>query len=103
MEAATYTEEKKRRWYNNYQFPIIPQLKTKPADRHNTARFSFSWLFIKIWSLDSFSFEVAFNISEHWGIGFTFLLPYLRIVLCIPFPESLASYIQQKIWRRPKP
>lgn len=75
------------RWYNNPNFPLIPIWWTRPADEYNTSSWSFSWLFIKLWSLDSFQFELAFNFDPtHWGLGVTAIVPYIRIVVCIPFP-----------------
>jgi hypothetical protein len=92
----------KRTWYNNEIFPLIPIYRPKKSDEHNTAGFSFSWLFIKIWSLDAFGFELAVNVDGHWGIGVTAILPYLRVVLCIPCPQRLGMWVQRNLWRRPK-
>lgn len=84
-------------WYKNDRFSLLPKLKLKKADKENTSSFIFNWLFIKIWSLDSFQFEIAFVISEHWGIGFTMILPYIRIVCCIPLPYNW----DKNLYRRP--
>jgi hypothetical protein len=46
---------------------------------------SFHWLFFRIWTRDSFDFELALVFDpSHWGIGITALLPYLRFVCTIP-------------------
>lgn len=87
----------KSNWYKNDRFSLLPKLKLKKADKENTSSFIFNWLFIKIWSLDSFQFEIAFVISEHWGIGFTMILPYIRIVCCIPLPYNW----DKNLYRRP--
>lgn len=91
-----------RMWYNSYQFPIIPVIQTRPANEHNTWSFSFEWLFIRIWSLDSFGFEIALTISEHWGVGFTVILPYLRLIFAIPLPYKFGFWVQENLWRHPK-
>lgn len=93
---------KRQKWWNNYTFPLVPQLEIRKANKHNTWDLSFHWLFFKIWTLDGFGFEIAFVIDNHWGIGFTVIVPYLRLVACIPCPTWLGIKIQQKLWRRPK-
>lgn len=101
MEVAA-TCQKQRKWYNDYTFPLFPQLRIYKANEHNTSGFFFHWLFFKFWSLDSFQFEIAFNIDDHWGIGFSGLLPYLRWVIAIPCPPSLQYWIQRNLWRKSK-
>lgn len=93
---------KPRKWYTSERFPLIPVLKTKKATEHNTSWFSFSWLFINLWSLDSPEVEISFVMSWHWGIGFTAILPYLRLTMCIPCPMKLTVWIQRNLWRKPK-
>jgi hypothetical protein len=78
-------EYKERKWYNNEIFPLIPYITTKKSNEHNTSCFSFHWLFFKIWSLDTFNFELALVVDpSHWGVGITAILPYLRFVCTIP-------------------
>ena len=78
-------EWRERKWYQNQTFPLLPYVTTRKPDTHNTWSFSFEWLFFKIWSRDSFDFELAIVFDPgHWGIGVTALLPYLRLVCCIP-------------------
>ena len=91
---------RKEKWYNRNIFPLIPIITTKKADEHNTKGFTFRWLFFTFWSLDAFQFELSFNIDTHWGIGFTFLLPYLRGVIAIPCPEKLGFFIDRKLSRK---
>jgi len=86
---------KKEKWYNKYQFPLIPSFTVKKADEHNTKWFEFRWLIFHFWSLDSVRFEIALTIDTHWGIGFTFLLPYLRGVIAIPCPYKFAVLIDR--------
>lgn len=91
----------KEKWYNKNVFPLVPVIKVKKANEHNTSGFTFRWLFFTIWSLDSFSFELAFVASTHWGIGLIGLLPYIRWVVTIPCPKRLGILIDQKLNRRP--
>ena len=90
----------KNKWYNNYKFPLYPKLELIPADKYNTSGFSFNWLFMKIWSLDSFEFEIGFTISEHWGVGIIMIIPYLRIICCIPLPYNWAKILTRKSQRQ---
>ena len=99
MDVAV-SNYKPRKWYNRYIFPLVPVFTTREANEHNTSGFSFDWLFIKIWSRDSIDLEFAFVLSEHWGIGITALLPYLRIVVCIPCPPKLGIWCQKNLWRK---
>lgn len=101
MIDTEMTYPKRNKWYNNYTFPIVPQIETRPANEHNTRHFSFHWLFIKIWSLDAFQFEIAITVDNHWGAGVTMLLPYLRLSFCIPFPMRFNIWVQRNLWRKP--
>jgi hypothetical protein len=100
ITATSKPEKSKERKYQS--FPLLPVLDKRKGDKHNTPGFSFSWLFIKIWSLDAFQFELAFTIDTHWGIGITALLPYLRVVICIPCPMKVQMWAQKHLWRHPK-
>jgi len=95
--VGSYRNEK---WYNKNVFPLIPVITVKKADEYNTSSFSFRWLIFTFWSLDAFQFEISFNIDTHWGIGLTFLLPYLRGVIAIPCPEKLSILIDRNLSRR---
>ncbi len=90
-----------QKWYNKNVFPLIPLITTRKADKHNTSNFSFRWLVFTFWSLDAFQIEVAFTMCTHWGIGVTFLLPYLRGVIAIPCPEKLGIFIDKYLQRTP--
>jgi len=98
VKASYYRKEK---WYNKNIFPLIPVITIKKADQYNTRGFTFRWLVFTFWSLDAFQFELSFNIDTHWGIGVTFLLPYLRGVIAIPCPMRLAIFISKKLDRKP--
>ena len=89
-----------QKWYNKQIFPLIPVIDIKKENEHNTSGFSFRWLIFTFWSLDSFQFELSFNIDTHWGIGFTFLLPYLRGIIAIPCPEKLGFWIDRNLSRK---
>lgn len=101
MEVPKNSETyKPRKWYTNDKFPLVPVLTIRQANEHNTKSFSLGWLFFRVWTLDSFSFEVAFVISEHWGIGFNGILPYLRWVVAIPLPFNFGMWVQRNLWRK---
>lgn len=103
MEVATYsTTNKRETWYNIYKFPLIPQLDIKKANEHNSAGFTFRWLFFTIWTLDSFQFELTLVCSSHWGLCVIGLLPYLRWCVCLPIPESVSMWVSKYTYRGPK-
>lgn len=75
-----------RRWYRHPRFPLLPIIDTDPGDRWNTARFSFSWLNLRLWSLDTFGFSLEAEVADT-GIRLGAILPYLRVVVWVlPFP-----------------
>jgi len=49
-----------------------------------------------MWTLDHIDFECAIVFSDHWGVGVTAILPYLRIAICIPIPEGFFSKLRRK-------
>ena len=100
MEQVSVKENyKPKKWYNREIFPLVPIFETRKANSHNSKWFSFSWLIFKFWSLDSFGFQLAFNLDVHWGFGITFILPYLRGVICIPCPYWLEKLIYKYLDR----
>lgn len=101
-ETCVASTHKPRKWYNAYSFPLIPVFKIRKPDQYNTGGFSFDWLFIKLWSLDAVGFEVSLQLDTHWGVGVTAIVPYLRLVFCIPCPRQLSYWVQRHLWRRPK-
>lgn len=102
MEKAESTYHQPRKWYKSYTFPLIPVIQYRPAKIHNTSSFSFHWLVLKFWTLDSFDFEIGIAFSGHWGIGVLGILPYLRWVISIPAPQKLSMWVQMYLWRKPK-
>ena len=97
---VTYQKKKKaRKWYNNMTFPIIPSLDLKKANKHNTSGFTFHWLFFKVWTIDSPSFEISIVADTYWGIGIIGLLPYFRWVIAIPCPMELGIWIDKNFSR----
>jgi hypothetical protein len=101
--VETDCQQRKDKWYNLERFPLVPKLSKDAATEYSTSGFSFRWLFFKIWSRDAFDFEIAFTIDPtHWGIGFTALLPYLRVVVCVPFPVKIGIWFQRNTWRTAK-
>jgi hypothetical protein len=91
-----------KKWYNHHTFSLVPVLQIKKANYHNTSGFTFRWLFLEMWSLDSFAFELALNIDTHWGIGVTAIIPYLRIKFTIPCPQKIGSWSNNNLDRKPK-
>jgi hypothetical protein len=86
---------------NRYSFNKFG-VKISKADKYNATHVSIDWWLLKIWTLDSPSFELAFVIDTHWGIGITAIVPYLRIILAVPLPVKLEMWIYEKLNRSPK-
>lgn len=102
MSQTACGSYRNKKWYNRNVFPLVPVITIKKEDQYNTSGFVFRWLFFTFWTLDCFQFELSFNIDTHWGIGITFLLPYLRGVIAIPCPEKLSIWVDRKLSRKPK-
>ena len=76
-------------------------LTVRKGCEHSTGGFTFEWLFFKIWTLDQFSFELGITCSGHWGLGVIAIIPYLRIVACVPCPEKIHTKISDSLGRKP--
>lgn len=104
-ENATYYAEGyvPDRWWNDHRFPLVPRLRThaavKPKDKWDSGisrGFTFSWLFIKAWTLEHFSLSVEAVIDDHRGVGFVGVMPYLRWAITIPVPPSTFDFLRRK-------
>jgi len=84
------------------RFFFTPQIAYRKKNKYNSTNFTFNWLILNIWTLDHFDFEVAINIGTHWGIGITMVLPYLRIVCCVPCPFFIERWVNKYLYRAPK-
>lgn len=100
MSQTSSCHSREEKWYNRGIFPLVPVIKINKANEYNTGGFTIRWLIFTFWSLDSFQFELSLNIDTHWGIGVTFLLPYLRGVIAIPCPGKLGQFIYRKLSRK---
>lgn len=89
-----------KKWYKSSIFPLIPIIEAKKENEYNTSHFSFRWLFITIWTIDNFCFELSIVADSHWGIGFVGLLPYFRWALAIPCPVNLGIWVEKKLSRK---
>lgn len=84
--------QRKQKWYNKNIFPLVPVLEIRKADEHNTSSFTFRWMFLTVWTLDTPQFEVTVVADTHWGLGIIGLFPYLRWVFTIPCPEKVSTW-----------
>lgn len=91
--------QREEKWYNKNIFPLVPILEIAKSDEHNTSGFTFKWMFITLWTLDTPSVEVAVVADTHWGIGVVGILPYLRWVFTIPCPEKVSMWIHKNLSR----
>ena len=64
-------------WCNDL-CPLVPRFTYRKADQYNATRFGVHWLFLNIWTLESFSFSFDVDIElNRFYVGFC--LPYLRV------------------------
>ena len=80
------TPKEKERWYYHPVFPLLPIFHGKKKDKYNAFSFGFSWLFIRIWTLDSLFFSVCVELDQI-GLSVCVTLFYCKLVLRIlPLP-----------------
>lgn len=96
METQT-AQANIERWYHWHRFAVLPRLRRRKADKYNTASFNFHWLVFRVWSMDSFEFNVQVELDDQ---GFTLraMVPYLIFGAFVPLFPSRWS---QRLWRRP--
>lgn len=85
------------KWYHWSRCSLLPTLKTRKADRFNTASFNFHWLIFRAWTSDApmLGFSVEFSDRD---LSIRLNLPYLWTGLFIPiFPNNYRN----RFWRRP--
>lgn len=83
-------------WYHWYRFPVVPHLRTRKENEHNTASFSFSWLVFRVWSMDSVEIKAEVSLDDQ-NLVVRGMIPYLIFGVWIPvFPQSF----MQKLWRK---
>lgn len=95
-QVAKISNEKEpwpRGWW---RFPLLPMISIKQQDDWNNWGFSFDWMFIKVWNMDSVELSVQFSIEEQLSIKI--FVPYLIVYLHIPvFP---VGFLQKHLWKK---
>lgn len=86
------------RWWSHWRCPLVPQLKIKKADRHNTSGFNFHWLFFRAWTGDAPSLGASIELSDS-GLFIRLTLPYLWTGL---FFYMVPSNTKLFMWRKLK-
>jgi hypothetical protein len=86
------------RWWTHWKCPLVPQLKIKKADKHNTAGFNFHWLFFRAWTGDAPSIGASVELCDD-GLFLRLTLPYLWTGL---FFYILPQSWSHKLWRKPQ-
>lgn len=100
--AYTDVPHKKISWYNHPSFPLVPQFTEFKHTEREAGGFSFSWLFLKAWTLHFPSLSAEVTIDAHWGIGLLFTITYLRVILAIPMPLKWSTWFYKTLGRKPK-
>jgi len=85
-------------WYHWPRCPLVPDIKFRKADKHNTWSFGFHWLIFRCWTMDNPSLGASIELDD-MSLQIRLRLPYLITGLFIPvFPWGL----EHKLWRKPK-
>lgn len=69
-------------WWQHPKFPLIPQTDFCKGDEQNTSRWSLSWLWFRVWTLDCFSLEFSVEL-DYTGFNVKFIFGWLRVVIRI--------------------
>ena len=85
-------------WYHWDRFPILPILKIKNADQHNTWGFYFHWLVFMAWTMDDPEMGFIVMIDDQY-IQIQLRFPYLITGIFIPISPR---HFSQMLWRKPK-
>lgn len=87
------------RWWRWHRFPLVPQLKIKQEDDHNTWRFNFHWLVFRAWTSDApmLGFQVEI---ETYGVQVRLHLPYLWVGVFIPLGSRIEAWAHRNLWRK---
>lgn len=93
-------EPKHRKWYRWHKFPLLPNVEYKARNEWNSTHISFSWLFLRVWTMDSPDIGLHFDLQDS-GMSVRLRLPYLNIHFwLLPFPDSFARLSMDRLWRR---
>lgn len=91
----------RERWWNHHKYPLVPIITHKPPNERNERHISFSWLFIRFWTLMTPGLSLELHVNEH-GISVSGQLPYLKFHFWIlPFPDFIHQWSYKKMWRTP--
>lgn len=93
--SATYMAKEK--WYNWRRLPLLPKLKTRKEDLHNTSSFNFHWLVFRAWTSDAPMLGIEVNLAENGYFNIRLNLPYLWTGIFIPYYSEWTH----RFWRKP--
>jgi len=97
IDQACKTNMAKKKWYNWNRFPLLPQLKIRREDLHNTSSFNFHWLIFRAWTSDAPMLGAEINLAENGCFEIRLNLPYLWTGIFIPYYPAWKNYF----WRKP--
>src|SRR5262245_16922194 len=96
---SVVADARKRRWWNNAKFPLVPLFDYRHGDDWNAPDFNFSWLFLRVWTIMSPEVRVEVGIGED-GIFVGGILVYLRwFIWVLPFPSFIRRWSYNHLWR----
>ena len=83
-------------WWQHPAFPLLPQFQRSAGDEWNTGGWFFGWLWLRMWTLDFFSLELAVEL-EDTGLNIRAILGWLRIVIrIVPMPEGWLRWLRRE-------
>ena len=98
MSKASCANSERVKWYHHHLFSVLPNIKFRAPDQHNTWSIKFHWLVFRAWTMDS----PAFGLQAEYDGGQIVLrvrFPYLITGLFIPLIPWSIDY---KLWRKAK-
>ena len=83
-------------WWQHPAFPLVPMFEARAGDEWNCPAFSFSWLCLRVWSLEHFCLELSLEL-DNTGLNIKGIIPYIRIVVrVLPLPYFLLNKLRRK-------
>jgi len=91
--------KRENKWYENRQFPVLPIFE-KDKGKMFPDSYSFLWLFIRIWTINTFVIDFTITLFSYEGLQIKIILPYLALSFNIPFTNNFYYWIDEKLTKR---
>jgi hypothetical protein len=82
-------------WYRHPAFPLLPMAEYRPGDEQNAAQVSFTWLWLRVWTLSHAELELAVALESN-GLNVKLIVMWLRVVVrVIPLPYRWLNWARR--------